>query len=247
MSNNFHGLDEEEVEQDEIKAKLDLITISSAKNLELMNNAIITNTTTNTTQNANWDMTNTSTLRTYAETTRASATANASAIAGLTSGLFSDAIRFSINGGYEYSGLTNGTFRSSSSILLVAHRRYVLVRDDTYSSDVVLANNNTTFTPNSSGNYLSIITAEIYDNVVGAKQIHLELYGHTEAASLQMIRHTMVGSSTNFEYNRIHSVQVVPLVAGQQYYYKAYSTNGAVINSQSTFTNFLLIKMEKSF
>lgn len=247
MSDNFHGLDEEEVEQDEMKAKLDLITVASARNLDDIYNAIVNNSTVTTLHSANFGMTNASTLRTYAEDNRTTITTNTAAIAGLTSGLFSDAIRFSINGGYEYSGLTNGTFRSSSFILLVAHRRYVLVRDDTYSSDVVLANNNTTFTPNSSGNYLSIITAEIYDNVAAAKQINLELYGHTEGASLQMIRHTMVGSSTNYEYNRIHSVQVVPLVAGQQYYYKAYSTNGAVINSLSTFTNFLLIKMEKSF
>ena len=34
MSNNSHGLDEEEVEQDEMKAKLDLITVASARNLD---------------------------------------------------------------------------------------------------------------------------------------------------------------------------------------------------------------------
>ena len=86
MSNNAHGLDEEEVEQDEMLAKLNLITITSAKNLETMNNSITANATVGTTNTANFAMTNTSTLRTYAEATRTSATNNASAIAGLTSG-----------------------------------------------------------------------------------------------------------------------------------------------------------------
>ena len=93
MSNNLHGLDEEEVEQDEMLAKLNLITITSAKNLDDMSDSIIINGANNVTQNAKFDMTATSTLRTYAETTRTTATNNASAIAGLTSGLFSDCIK----------------------------------------------------------------------------------------------------------------------------------------------------------
>ena len=40
MSNNAHGLDEEEVEQDEMLAKLNLITITSAKNLNRSNEDI---------------------------------------------------------------------------------------------------------------------------------------------------------------------------------------------------------------
>ena len=75
---NFQSINDEEIEQTELKEKLDLITIASAKNLDNMNDSIIINGAVNNTQNAQLDMTATSTLKTYVETTR-------STVNGLTS------------------------------------------------------------------------------------------------------------------------------------------------------------------
>jgi len=256
MSNNSHGLDEEEVEQDEMKATLDLITISSAKNLETMKTDIDNNSSVITTHTANFAMTNTSTLRTYAEATRTLSNANQSAILGITSGLFSDAIKFTINGGYTYSvGSTNtGSLLSTSNALTTTPRRYVLVREDTYGSDIVLSNDNTTFTPSQSGSYLSIISAEFYDNSADAKTVTFELIKLNfdgsvySEVSLQVARSTFVGSSTSFEYGKLSNTMIVDLTAGTSYYYKATGTaNGGVINAFSTATNLTLLKISKTF
>ncbi len=162
--------------------------------------------------------------------------------------LFTDIIKFKINGAYEYSGLTNiGSAKSITNPLTTAQRRFILLREDTYDSAVVLSNANTTFTPNESGYYLSLISAEIYDNSATSKSIQLYLYGHTEGASLQVVRHLFTGSSSIFEYAKVSDSQVVYLTAGNQYFYKAQSSNGGVINAYTTTTNFTLIKIAKSF
>lgn len=162
--------------------------------------------------------------------------------------LFTDIIKFKINGAYEYSGLTNiGSAKSITNALTTAQRRFILLREDTYDNAVVLSNANTTFTPNESGYYLSLISAEIYDNSATSKSIQLYLYGHTEGASLQVVRHLFTGSSTIFEYAKVSDSQVVYLTAGNQYFYKAQSSNGGVINAYTTTTNFTLIKIAKSF
>lgn len=250
MSNNFHGIDEEEVEQDEIKEKLDLITISSAKNLESMKDSIDINTTINTTQSAYFDMEvgANNTFRTYAETTRTTANANQSAIAGLTSPLFSDAIKFNINGAYAIAGdgSLTGSLLSTTNALTTTHRRYVLLRTDTYSSNITLSDSSTKFSPSETGNYLSIISYEIYDNSADTKTIELELWGDTEN-SLQMARNTITGTSTSFEYERVNNTKMVYLTAGRTYYYRAKSSNGGVINAFNTVTNLTLIKLTKSF
>ena len=248
MSDNTHGLDEEEVEQDEMKAKLDLITITSAKNLESMKTDIDTNSAVTTTHTANFAMTNTSTLRTYAETTRATANSNTTAIAGITSGLFSDAIKFTINGGYAIAGdgSLTGSLLSTTNALTTTHRRYVLVRYDTYGSDITLSDSNTKFSPSETGYYLSIMSYEIYDNSADTKTIEMELWGDTEN-SLQMARNTITGSSTSYEYERVNNIMVVYLTAGRTYYYRAKSDNGGVINAFSSVTNLTLIKLTKSF
>jgi len=248
MSNNSHGLDEEEVEQDEMLAKLNLITISSAKNLETMKSDIDNNSTVTTTHTANFAMTNTSTLRTYAEATRTLSNANQSAILGITSGLFSDAIKFNINGGYAIAGdgSLTGSLLSTTSDLTTTHRRYVLVREDTYGSDITLSDSNTKFSPSETGNYLSIMSYEIYDNSADTKTVEMELYGDTEG-SLQMARNTITGTSTSFEYERVNNTQMVYLTSGRTYYYRAKSSNGAVINAFNTLTNLTLIKLTKSF
>ena len=63
MGDNFHSLDQEETEQDLIQEKINLITITSAKNLENMNNSIIVNGATNITQNAQLAMTATTNMQ----------------------------------------------------------------------------------------------------------------------------------------------------------------------------------------
>jgi hypothetical protein len=254
---NFQSINDEEIEQDGLKEKLDLITIASAKNLDTMNNTIIVNGAVNNTQNAQLDMTATSTLRTYAEATR-------STVNGLTSltntheteinalqsspALFSDAIKFNINGAYAIAGdgSLTGSSLSTTNALTTTHRRYVLLRSDTYSSDITLSDSNTKFSPSETGNYLSIMSYEIYDNTTNNKTVEMELWGDTEN-SLQMARNTVTGTSTNFEYERVTNTMIVYLTAGRTYYYRAKSSNGGVINAFSTVTNLTLIKLTKSF
>ena len=253
MSNNLHGLDEEEVEQDEMLAKLNLITITSAKNLNNMSDSIIINGAINNTQSAQLDMTATSTLRTYAETTRTTATNNASAIAGLTSGLFSDCIKFTTNGTYNYT-TENGNSGSAIGNLVplsATSRRFILVRTDTYSSDITLSNNDCVFTPSETGTYLSIISAEFYDNSADLKEVSLSLYERVASNAIdvkQVARGTFVGSSTGYEFGRLENTMVVSLVAGTEYWYDILgNANGGVINKSSALTNFTLLKISKSF
>jgi len=248
MSNNSHGLDEEEVEQDEMLAKLNLITISSAKNLETMNNSITSNETVGTTNTANFAMTNTSTLRTYAEATRTLANANQSAILGITSGLFSDAIKFTINGAFAIAGdgSLTGSSLSTTNPLTTTFRRYVLQRTDTYGSDITLSDSNTKFTPNESGTYLSIISYEFYDSAATTKTVSFDLIEGT-SSTLQTVRATITGTGSGFEYHRVNNTMVVTLTAGTTYFYRAKSTNAGVINAFATTTNLTLIKMTKSF
>lgn len=253
MSNNAHGLDEEEVEQDEMLAKLNLITITSAKNLNTMSDLITVNGAVNNTQSAQLDMTATSTLRTYAEATRTSATNNASAIAGLTSGLFSDCIKFTTNGSYNYSvsGGNSGSAIGNLVALSATSRRFILVRTDTYSSDIVLGNNDTTFTPSETGTYLSIISAEFYDNGNDLKQVTLSLYERIASDGIdvkQIARGSFFGSSTSNEFQRLENTMVVSLVAGREYWYDILGNSaGGVINKGSALTNFTLLKISKSF
>ena len=254
MSDNFHGIGvdnvAEQIEQDAMKAKLDLITISTAKNLDSMKTDIDTNTAENTTQFAYWDMETgtTSTLRTYVEANRALITTNTTNINNLDTPLTTDCIKFNINGGYaiDASGNITGSLLSTTNHLTTTHRRYVLVRTDTYSSDITLSDSNTKFSPSETGNYLSIISYEIYDNSTATKTVELELWGDTEN-SLQMARQTFTGKHSTFEYNRVSNTMVVYLTAGRTYYYRAKSDNGGVINAFSTVTNLTLIKLNKTF
>jgi hypothetical protein len=209
MSNNSHGLDEEIVEQDEMKTKLDLITISTAKNLETMETEI------NTLQSGN---------------------------------LFTDGIKFTFNGAYALDGFNNltGSLLSITNPLTSGFRRYVLVRTDTYSSDVTLSDSNTKFTISETGYYLSIMSYEIYDNSADTKTVELEFKGDTEG-SLQMARNTVTGTSTNYEYERVTNTMIVYLTSGNLYSYQGKSNNGAVINAYNTVTNMTLLKISKAF
>ena len=255
---NFQNINDEEIEQDELKEKLDLITITSAKNLESMKTAIDNNTTINTTHSAyfNMEVGANNTFRTYAETTRGTV----DGLVSLTntheteinalqseSALFSNAIKFNINGGYAIAGdgSLTGSLLSTTNALTTTHRRYVLVRYDTYSSDITLSDSNTKFSPSETGYYLSIISYEFYDNSATHKTVEMELWGDTEN-SLQMARHSYENKHSSFEYQRVNNTMIVYLTAGRTYYYRAKSSNGGVINAFSTVTNLTLIKLTKS-
>jgi len=177
--------------------------------------------------------------------------ANARSITNASNILFTDLIKFKINGAYVYTagGGNSGSSLSTTNPLTTTPRRYILLREDTYDSNVVLSDNNTTFTPTETGNYLSIISAEIYDNSADTKTIQLELIeimGSSES-SKQIVRHTFTGSSSSYEYAKVSDSQIVNLTAGKDYWYKASSSNGGVINAFSTTTNFTLIKLVKTF
>jgi hypothetical protein len=258
---NFQNLDQEEIEQDSLKTKLDLITITSSKNLENMNNSIIVNGAVNNTQNAKLDMTATSTLRTYAETTRTSLNTLTSTVntheteinAIQSNELFTDIIKFTTNGTYNYSvsGGNSGSAVGNLVAISATSRRFILVRSDTYSSDITLDNNDTTFTPSQTGVYLSIISAEFYDNSADLKQVTLSLYERIASDGIdvkQIARGSFVGSSTGYEFGRLENTMVVSLVAGREYWYDILgNSNGGIINKGSALTNFTLIKINKSF
>jgi len=92
--------------------------------------------------------------------------------------LFTDIIKFTTDGTYNYTteNGNSGVAQGNLVPLSATSRRFILVRTDTYSSDISLGNDNTTFTPSESGNYLSIISGEFYDNSADLKQVTLSLY-----------------------------------------------------------------------
>lgn len=166
--------------------------------------------------------------------------------------LFSECIKFTTNGTYNYT-VENGNSGSAQGNLVplsATSRRFILVRTDTYSSDISLSNDNTTFTPNETGLYLSIISAEFYDNSADLKQITLSLYERVASNAIdvkQIARSSFFGSSTGYEYGRLENTMVVSLVAGTEYWFDILgNANGGVINKSSGLTNFTLIKINGS-
>jgi len=167
--------------------------------------------------------------------------------------LFTDIIKFTTNGTYNYSvsGGNSGSAIGNLVALSATSRRFILVRTDTYSSDIVLANNDTTFTPSETGTYLSIISAEFYDNSNDLKQVTLSLYERIASDGIdvkQIARGSFFGSSTSNEFQRLENTMVVSLVAGREYWFDILGNSaGGVINKGSALTNFTLIKINKSF
>jgi len=252
MSDNTHGIGvndlSEQIEQDSLKTKLDLITVASSVNLNTISNQTIVNKNNNDVQDTKFTMETSSGLKSYAEDSRTLLTTNTANINNLDTPLTTDSIKFNINGAYAIlaNGLRTGSALSTTNPLSSTLRRYILLRSDTYSSNITLLDADTKFSPNQSGSYLSIISYEIYDNSADTKTIELELYGDTEG-SLQMARNTITGTSTNYEYERVNNTMVINLVSGRNYYYRAKSNNGGVINAFATVTNLTLIKINKSF
>jgi len=169
--------------------------------------------------------------------------------------LFTDIIKFTTDGTYNYTteNGNSGVAQGNLVPLSATSRRFILVRTDTYSSDISLGNDNTTFTPSESGNYLSIISGEFYDNSADLKQVTLSLYERVASDAIdvkQIARSSFVGSSAGYEYGRLENTMVVSLVAGREYWYNILgNANGGVINKSSALTNFTLIKINdgKSF
>ena len=170
----------------------------------------------------------------------------------ITPSLFTEVIKFTTDGTYNYT-TENGNSGSAQGNLVplsATSRRFILVRTDTYSSDISLGNDNTTFTPNETGLYLSIISAEFYDNSADLKQVTLSLFERVTSDAFdvkQTARGSFVGSSTSYEFGRLENTMVVSLVAGTEYWYDILgNANGGVINKSSSLTNFTLIKINGS-
>jgi len=169
--------------------------------------------------------------------------------------LFTDCIKFTTDGSYVYSveSGNSGVAQGNLVPLSATARRFILVRTDTYPSDISLGNDNTTFTPSETGNYLSIISGEFYDNSADLKQVTLSLYERIASDGIevkQIARGSFVGSSTSYEFGRLENTMVVNLVAGREYWYHIVGNSaGGVINKSSALTNFTLIKINdgKSF
>jgi hypothetical protein len=167
--------------------------------------------------------------------------------------LFTDIIKFTTDGTYNYTvtGGNSGVAIGNLVALSATSRRFILVRTDTYSSNIVLANNDTTFTPSETGTYLSIISAEFYDNSNDLKQVTLSLTERIATDGINVIqiaRGSFFGSSTSNEFQRLENTMVVSLVAGREYWFDILGNSaGGVINKGSALTNFTLIKINKSF
>jgi hypothetical protein len=167
--------------------------------------------------------------------------------------LFTDIIKFTTDGTYNYTvtGGNSGVAIGNLVALSATSRRFILVRTDTYSSNIVLANNDTTFTPSETGTYLSIISAEFYDNSNDLKQVTLSLTERIASDGINVIqiaRGSFFGSSTSNEFQRLENTMVVSLVAGREYWFDILGNSaGGVINKGSALTNFTLIKINKSF
>jgi len=170
----------------------------------------------------------------------------------ITPSLFTEAIKFTTDGSYVYSveSGNSGSAQGNLVPLTATARRFILVRTDTYPTDISLGNDNTTFTPNETGTYLSIISAEFYDNSADLKQITLSLYERIASDGIdvkQIARGSFVGSSTGYEYGRLENTMFINLVAGREYWYNILGNSaGGVINKSSALTNFTLIKINGS-
>lgn len=168
----------------------------------------------------------------------------------ITPSLFTEAIKFTINGSYTYSsGNNTGSAQGTLVEISATPRRFILVRTDTYTNDIVQGDNNATFIPSESGMYLSIISAEFYAGSADLKTAEINLIENMSGSesSRQSARASFVGSSTNLEVGRLDNSMVVILTAGKKYYYKITGTaNGGYINPSSASTGFTLIKINGS-
>tara|TARA_R100000734_G_C3313970_1_gene105439 strand:+ start:851 stop:1618 length:768 start_codon:yes stop_codon:yes gene_type:complete len=255
MSDNMHGLDEEEVEQDEMKEKLDLITVTSAKNLETMKTDIDSNSAVTTTHEANFAMTNTSTLRTYAETTRATANANTTAIAGITSGLFDNMTYFIMNSPsyYDMVGSSFGAVTGSeltSFELTTDPKRFVI--DTTGIAQDTFSPNQMTFSESGTKvtfgwteiNVLVFYKMEHYDNSAGNRTITFGMYDDVNNVSKFSVRHDVYMDSSTFRFKQISGFAgTIAIQSSANYYFYAQSSGGGKLQN----IQFFLVNATKAF
>ena len=251
----MHGLDEEEVEQDEMKEKLDLITVTSAKNLETMKTDIDSNSAVTTTHTANFAMTNTSTLRTYAETTRATANANTTAIAGITSGLFDNMTYFIMNSPsyYDMVGSSFGAVTGSeltSFELTTDPKRFVI--DTTGIAQDTFSPNQMTFSESGTKvtfgwteiNVLVFYKMEHYDNSAGNRTITFGMYDDVNNVSKFSVRHDVYMDSSTFRFKQISGFAgTIAIQSSANYYFYAQSSGGGKLQN----IQFFLVNATKAF
>jgi len=262
MGDNFHSLDQEETEQDLMKEKLDLITITSAKNLENMNDNIIINGANNITQNAKFAMTATSDLRTYSEDNRTSITtntsninSNTSAIAGLSTGIIDNMNYFKMSTPVYYDMIGTGfgdiTGSALSNMVLTTDPKRIIIdtlgiAQDTFSP------NNFTFSESgtlvafgwSSTNVLVFYKLEYYDNSVGERLLEFGFYDDYHNVGKFGIRHTINCPSSNFNFQQVSGFAgSIAIQNYAKYYFYAKSSGGGKIQG----LQFFFVKSTKSF
>lgn len=262
MGDNFHSLDQEETEQDLMKEKLDLITITSAKNLESMQVAIDVNTAVNTTHGENFAMTNASTLGTYAQDNRTSITtntsnitSNTSAIAGFASGLFDNMLYFIMNSPQYYDmvgtsfGAITGSALSSFTLSTEPHRFVIgslgIVQDTFSPNNFSFSESDTKITFGFTGiNVLVFYKMELYDNSSGNKKLEFGMYDDHHNVNKFSIRTDVYFDSSSYRYKQVSGFAgTIALQSYANYYFWAKSDNGGKLQG----VQFFLVKSTKAF
>ena len=261
MGDNFHGLSpdsvEEAEEQDDLKAKLDLITITSAKNLDAMQSAINVNTTENTTQFAYWDMETgtSSTLRTYVEANRGLITTNTTNINNLESGLFNNMTYFIMNSPsyYDMVGSSFGAITGSvltSFELTTDPKRFVIgslgiVQDTESPNNFSFSESDTKITFGwTSTNVLVFYRMEHYDNSAGNRTITFGMYDDYNNVSKFSIRHDVYMDSSSFRFKQISGFAgSIAIQSSASYYFYAKSSGGGKLQG----VQFFLVNATKAF
>ena len=267
MGDNFHGLapdtNEEAIEQDEMKTKLDLISVTSARNLDAMQVAINTNTAVTTTHSANFDMTNTNTLGTYAQANRTLINTNASNIStnttninNIQSGLFDNMTYFIMNSpqyfamsGGSHGGAVTGSVLSSQT-LGTAPLRFVInslgIAQDTFSP------NNFSFSESGTKvtfgwteiNVLVFYKMEYYDNSSGNKTLNFGMYDDYHNSQKFSIRTDVYFDSSSFRFTQISGFAgTIAIQNYANYYFWASSPNGGKLQG----VQFFLVNATKAF
>ena len=262
MGDNFHSLDQEETEQDLIQEKINLITITSAKNLENMNNSIIVNGATNITQNAQLAMTATSDLRTYTEDNRtlintniANIASTTSVIAGLSTGIIDNMNYFKMSTPVYYDMVGTGfgdiTGNTLSNMELTADPKRIIINTLGIAQDT-FSPNNFTFTESgtlvafgwSSTNVLVFYKLEYYDNSAGERLLEFGFYDDYHNVGKFGVRQTVNCPSSNFNFQQISGFAgSIAIQNYAKYYFYAKSSGGGKIQG----LQFFFVKSTKSF
>ena len=258
MSNNFHGIDSEEEEQDEMKTKLDLITVTSSKNLETMETNIATNNAKNSypsadaTKMGNISVTSSVDLNTM----NTSITSNTSAIAGIGGGLFQHllSIKRATPNFFANSGGNLGTDITGSELVNPEITGGVLrlVIDDTGVVVDTESPNNFTFSESGTrirfGWTQSVVLVfykfEYYDNSAGSRTVTFGMYDDSNDASKFQIRHDFNMPSSFYIFKQFSGYAGYISIQNYNDYYLHFMSNGG---GQIRDIEFLFIRSSLSF